>query len=209
MHDDVAVANGGDRTAARRLGRDVADHEAARRAGEAAVGDQRDRLAEPGADDRRRSPPSISRMPGPPLGPFVADDDDVARLDRLPLHGGERRLLAVEDARRAAMHRRGRCPTTFTTQPSGARLPRRMTRPPRRLERLVERPHHLLARRLDGAAPLPRRACGRSPSARRRRAAPASSRRCATSATAAGARADRSRRSGPPASGRRAAACAR
>ena len=58
-----------DRAAARRLGRDVADHEAVRRAGEAPVGDQRDVLAEPCADERRRSRASISRMPGPPSGP--------------------------------------------------------------------------------------------------------------------------------------------
>ena len=52
--DRVAVAHDGERAAARRLGRDVADHQPARRAGEAPVGDERDALAEPGADDRRR-----------------------------------------------------------------------------------------------------------------------------------------------------------
>ena len=50
-------------------GRDVADHQAVRAAGEAAVGDQADALAQPLA---RSAPPvtdSISRMPGPPTGP--------------------------------------------------------------------------------------------------------------------------------------------
>jgi hypothetical protein len=64
---------------------------------------------------------SISRMPGPPLGPFVADDEHVAFLV-----GASRRLealfLAVEHARRAG--ERSFCmPATFTMAPSGARLP--------------------------------------------------------------------------------------
>ena len=64
----VAVAHDGDRPAARRLGRDVADHQAAGRAGEAPVGDERDGVAEPGADDRRVTL-SISRIPARPRGP--------------------------------------------------------------------------------------------------------------------------------------------
>ena len=46
----VAVADDGERAAAHRLGRDVADHQPAGGAGEAPVGHERDRLAEPGAD---------------------------------------------------------------------------------------------------------------------------------------------------------------
>ncbi len=48
---------------------------------------------------------SISRMPGPPLRPFVADDQDVAFLVVAVLHGGEAILLAIEAARRPAMTR--------------------------------------------------------------------------------------------------------
>ena len=51
---DVALAERGNRSAARRLGRDVPDRQPARRAREAAVGEQQHRLAEPGAGDGRR-----------------------------------------------------------------------------------------------------------------------------------------------------------
>ena len=50
----VAVVDGRDRAAARRLGRDVADHEAVSGAGEAPVGEQRDLLAQARAVDARR-----------------------------------------------------------------------------------------------------------------------------------------------------------
>src|SRR3989338_9628079 len=51
--DGVAVAQRGDRTAAGGLGRDMAGHEAMRCPGEAAVGEQRDRIAQAGAHQRR------------------------------------------------------------------------------------------------------------------------------------------------------------
>src|SRR5207247_967506 len=50
--DDVAVANRRHRPAARCFGRDMPDTEASGRPGEAAVGDERDRLAETGPYDR-------------------------------------------------------------------------------------------------------------------------------------------------------------
>ena len=46
---------------------------------------------------------------GPAARAFVADDDDVAGLDRLALDRVERRLLAVEHARRTAMRACARC----------------------------------------------------------------------------------------------------
>ena len=62
----------GDRAAAGRLGRDVADHQAVRRAREAAVGDQRDLVAEPLADERRGDVQHLAharaRRPGPRSG---------------------------------------------------------------------------------------------------------------------------------------------
>ncbi len=42
-------------------------------------------------------------MPGPPLGPFVADDDHIAFLVFARLNGGERIFLAIEHARGPAM----------------------------------------------------------------------------------------------------------
>ena len=61
---------------------------------------------------------------------LVADHDDVAGLDRARLHGGEAR---PPRSRRRAPGRGGTsrsCPASFTTQPSGARLPLRIARPP-------------------------------------------------------------------------------
>jgi hypothetical protein len=58
-----------DRAALVGLGRHVADHHAPGAAGEAAVGDQADRLAQALADQRAEVGASISGMPGPPLGP--------------------------------------------------------------------------------------------------------------------------------------------
>ena len=63
----------------RRLGRDVADHQAAGRAGEAAVGDHRDALAEALADDRRRHLEHLAHA-GAAGRALVADHDDVAGL---------------------------------------------------------------------------------------------------------------------------------
>ena len=61
-------------------GRDVAGHQAARGAAEAAVGEQRDRLAHALADDRRRDAEHLAHA-GAALRAFVADDDDIAGLD--------------------------------------------------------------------------------------------------------------------------------
>ncbi len=77
------------------------------------------------------------------------------------LHGVERRFFAVEDARRTAMMRAVSWPATLTTQPSGARLPCRMTRPPVGLSGLLERAHDLLARRFVRRRRFLADACGR------------------------------------------------
>ena len=45
----------------------------------------------------------ISGIPGPPFGPLVPEDDDVARLDAAVRDRAERVLLAVEHLRRPAM----------------------------------------------------------------------------------------------------------
>src|SRR5207245_2205211 len=101
--DHVTGLEGGDRPAVGRLGRDVADHEAVRGAGKAAVGHERDLVAEAGALDRTRDMQHLAHA-GTALGSFPADDDDVVRLDLARLHRGEAVLLAVEDARRPAVH---------------------------------------------------------------------------------------------------------
>ena len=67
--DGVAFADGGDRSADGRLRSDVAGREAARRAGETPIGEQRNRVGQLRDADDGGGNLSISRMPGPPLGP--------------------------------------------------------------------------------------------------------------------------------------------
>ena len=98
--DDVAVAQQADGAALGRLRPDMADAEAARRAGEPSVRDQRHRLAEAAPVDRGGRRQHLAHA-GPALGAFIADDDDIARLDAPVDHGVEGVLLAVEAARRA------------------------------------------------------------------------------------------------------------
>ena len=102
--DDVAVAHDRNRPAVRRFRRDVTRHEPARRAREPAVGQQRHRIAEPRAHDRARHRQHLAHA-RPAARSLVADDDDVARLDRTGLHRRERVFLAVEHARRTGVRR--------------------------------------------------------------------------------------------------------
>ena len=132
--DRVAVAHGRDRAAARRLRRDVADHQAVRRAREAAVGDQRDLVAEALADERAGHVQHLAHA-GAAGRALVADHDHVAGLDRARLDGGEAR---PPRSRRRAPGRGGSSrswPASLTTQPSGASEPRRIARPPVGLDR--------------------------------------------------------------------------
>ena len=99
--DDVAVAHQRDRPAFRRLGADMADAEAARRAREAPVGDQRDFLAHALAVERGGGRQHLAHARAA-LGAFVADDDDRAFLDLARLDGREAIFLAFEHLRRAA-----------------------------------------------------------------------------------------------------------
>src|SRR5690606_10895203 len=82
--------------------------------------------------------------------PLVADHDDVARPDAAGLHRLERVLLAVEHARWAAV------PCALVADELHHAAVRREVAaqdgdPAAVLDRPVERPHHLLARRLARA----------------------------------------------------------
>ena len=68
-----------DRPAERRLRPDMADAEAARAAGEAAVGDQRDLLADALAVERRGGRQHLAHA-GAAARALVADDEDLAFL---------------------------------------------------------------------------------------------------------------------------------
>jgi len=80
----------------------VADHEPVRRAGEAPVGDERDGVAKPFADERSGD---VEHLPHPGAAgrAFVADDDDVTGDDRVRGDRREALLLRVEHPRRTAM----------------------------------------------------------------------------------------------------------
>ena len=100
--DHVAVAHERDRAAVRRFRRHVADHQAVRGAAEAAVGDQRDRFAEPLADERAGHGEHFAHA-RTALRAFVADHHHVARLDLALLHGLEAGFFRIEHARGAAV----------------------------------------------------------------------------------------------------------
>ena len=151
--------------------------------------------------------PSISRMPGPPFGPSWRMTTTSPCLDAAGLDGFERGFLAVEHARRSAMHAEV-VARDLHHAAVGREVAAKDHETARRLERRGDRAHDLLSGRFDGGRRLPRQSSGRSRSSRRRAARPAS----ADASRRGGCRrrgADRRRRSGRRASGRRAAARAR
>src|SRR5260221_13426403 len=97
--DLVAVAQEGDRSADRRLRPDMTDAEAVRRAGEAAVGDQRHLLADALPVERRGRRQHLAHA-RPAARALVADHDYVAFLVAALVDCGERVLLAIEAERR-------------------------------------------------------------------------------------------------------------
>ena len=66
--DDVAIAQESDGTSSGGFGSDVADHQAVRRAAEAAVGDERDFFVNALTDQSAGDGEHFAH-PGPPLGP--------------------------------------------------------------------------------------------------------------------------------------------
>ena len=99
-------------------------------------------------------------MPGPPAGPSLRIDDDVARLDLAVRDGRHRRLLALEHARRARV-----VAALVAGELHDAALGREVAAQDReaagRLDRVVERAHDALARRLAAPRRRARRPSGR------------------------------------------------
>src|SRR6202043_1002126 len=96
--DDVAVANEPDRAAHGSLGPDVTDAEAARRAGETAVGDQRDLAAHALTVERSGGRQHFTHA-GAAFRALVTDDQHVAFPVRPVLDVFEESSLPVEAAR--------------------------------------------------------------------------------------------------------------
>ena len=127
--DGVAFVDGGDGASELGFGGYVAGHEAAGGSGEAAVGEEGYGFGEFGdAFDGGGDGEHLAHA-GASARAFVADDEDVGGVDLAGFDGGEAVVFAVEDAGGAWWKRRS-WPATLMTQPSGARLPLRMTRPP-------------------------------------------------------------------------------
>ncbi len=126
----------------------MTDGEAAGCARETAVSEQRHRVAEAGADDRRghREHLAHPRTAGRSL---VADDHHVARLDGLLLDRLEGLLLAVEHPRGAPMLR-----ALGARQLEHAAFRREIAEQDDqaavRLDRSIDRPDHFLSRSFDG-----------------------------------------------------------
>src|SRR5580692_3115376 len=97
--DDVAVANEPDRAAHGSLGADMADAETARRAGEPAVGDQRDLAAHALTVERSGGRQHFTHA-GAAFRALISDDQHVAFPVRPVLDGFEASFLTVEAARR-------------------------------------------------------------------------------------------------------------
>src|SRR5207247_2203397 len=143
---------------------DVAGHQAARGAAEAAVGEESDLLAQALADQRRGDAQHLAHA-GAAARALVADDDHVARLDRAPGDGGHRVLLALEDARRTAVGRALVAGHLHYAALGGEVAPED-DEAAGRLERPLERRDDLLPGRLDRAGRL----LGEGAGARRERA---------------------------------------
>ena len=95
-HDAIAFPDERDRAAVDGLGRDVADTEAVRAAGESAVGDERAVAAPSGTLHRAGDGEHLAHTRAA-LRPFVPDHDDIAREDRPGEDRLHRAVFAFED----------------------------------------------------------------------------------------------------------------
>ena len=130
--DDVAVLDQRDGAAGRRLRRDVADRQARGAAGEAAVGDQRARLAEAAALEVARSGRASPACRGRPWGPRSGSRRRRRRRSALPRIASTASSWDSQTTGRAAEgagSTRRRRPSSPRSRRS-ARLPCRTARPP-------------------------------------------------------------------------------
>ena len=147
----IALFDRRDRSAVGGFGRHVRNHESVRGAAETAVGHQRDGFRQARADNGAGDAQHLAHARSA-ARPFVANHDHVVRPDLAARHRGHGVFLAVEHARRTAVlllvvsgqldHAAfGRERSAQNGQAAG------------RLERLVERPDHFLARAFPSPPP--------------------------------------------------------
>ena len=127
--DAVAILHQRERAAGGGFGRDVADHHAARRAGEAPVGEQRHLLAHALAVEQRGDAEHLAHA-RPALRAFVADDQHFAFLVARASSPLRRRLSSESNTRARPSNTSDFSPATLISAPSGARLPFSTTSPP-------------------------------------------------------------------------------
>ena len=141
--DDVAVAHQRQPAAQIRFGRDMAHHKAVRPAGETSVGDERHALAQPLAHDNRGDGEHLAHT-GAALRPFIANDHHIAVGDTVLLDGFQRQFFRVKDLSRA-----GEAQAFFARdlgdRALGGKVAVKNLQMPRRLDRLADGMHDLLA----------------------------------------------------------------
>src|SRR5688572_30316594 len=132
------------------------DHQPARRAAEAAVGHERDRVTEAAADDRRRDREHLGH-PWRTGRTLVSEDDDLARLYDPVV---DRRLAGrfrVEHTRRTHVHR-ALVPGELYDRAVGCEVAAKDAQRATRLERMLDRRNHLAVRIGSGGRVLGERA---------------------------------------------------
>src|SRR5436190_14584855 len=98
--DSISLAQSGNGAAKRGFGRDMTDHQSARRAAEAAIGEECDLLAQSGTHDSTGNSQHLAHARST-TRPLKANNHDITGLDLAMGHCAHGIFLAVEDARRS------------------------------------------------------------------------------------------------------------
>src|ERR1019366_2886270 len=146
--DDVAFVDCRDRAAFKGFGRNVRDHEPVRRATEAAIGEQRHRVAEARTLHGRRYEQHFAHT-WSAFRTFVANHHHIVGLDLAVVYRRESVFFALEHARRTHM-----LALVVAGEFDHARIRRERTPQDRQttrgLQRLIKRQDYVLARSFDG-----------------------------------------------------------
>src|SRR5919107_967703 len=130
----------------------VPGHESAGGAGEAAVGEQGDRLAQPLAHEGRRHAEHLAH-PGPALGALVPDHDDVPVYHVAGLHSLHGLLLGFVDTR-GALVMEARIAGNLDNTALGGQVTLEDHEPTRLVQAVFDGDHHVLVRDLFDAFDL-------------------------------------------------------
>ena len=143
-NNGIAVTNQRDGAAMGSLRRDMTGHQAMGRSGESAIGNKRDGITQTGAHKSGGNTKHLAH-PGPAFRPFVANDNDVVRLDLSFLHGLKGVFLAIENPGRAFVDH-SFMPRNFNHTTLRRQITFENHQPPGGLQRVRQRAHDLLSR---------------------------------------------------------------